>query len=174
MTTESAEPEVLEADAPTSRSLRVVGVLVVAAIVVGAAFWAEGVRRGGGERRAIDACAAQATEAVERAERRLSSMASYVRPAFGSAPAEVDAGLMRLVAGQVPEAQPAVEEALAECRAIEVWRFNADHREARDAWVAYVAAEQRRLQAIADDGGSYFTGFEAVSGRREEAEALWP
>ena len=90
------------------------------------------------------------------------------------APAEVDAGLMRLVAGQVPEASPAVDAALAECRAVDVWRFNGDHRAARDAWIAYVAAEQRRLRAIADDGGSYFTGFEPVGAQRDEAESLWP
>lgn len=174
MTTEIGEPEVLEADAPASRSLRVLGLVVVAALLAGLALWAEGVRRGEGERRAIDACAAGATEAVDRAERRLASMASYVRPAFGTAPAEVDAGLMRLVAGQVPEASPAVDAALAECRAVDVWRFNGDHRAARDAWIAYVAAEQRRLRAIADDGSSYFTGFEPVGARREEAESLWP
>lgn len=170
----TSEAEVLEADAQPSRSLRAVGAVVVVAIAVGVALWAEGVRRADGERRAIDACAASATDAVDRAERRLAAMASYVRPAFGNAPAEVDAGLLRLVADQAPVGAPAVDRALAECRAIDVWRFNADHREAREAWVAYAAAEQRRLQAITDDGAGYFTGFEAVSGRRDEAEELWP
>ncbi|GAA1478012.1 hypothetical protein GCM10009623_24580 [Nocardioides aestuarii] len=174
MTTETGEPEVLESDAPAGRSLRILGVLLLAAVVVGAALWAEGTRRAGSERRAIDACAAGATESVARAERRLASMASYVRPAFGTAPAEVEAGLMRLVSGQVPEASGAVDQALADCRAIDVWRFNTSHREARDAWIAFAAAEQRRLRAIAAEGSRYFTGFEAVSGRREEAEALWP
>lgn len=174
VTTEIGEPEVLEADARASRSLRVLGVLVLVAVVVGIALWAEGVRRGEGERRAIDACAHAATDAVDGAERRIASMANYVRPAFGTAPAEVDAGLMRMVADQAPPGAAAVDRALAECRAIDVWRFNADHQQARDAWIAFAAAEQRRLRAIADDGGSYFTGFEAVSGRRAEAEALWP
>lgn len=174
MTTETGEPEVLEADVPASRSLRVVGVLVVVTVVVGLALWAEGVRRSEGERRAIDACARAATDAVDQAERWLAAMASYVRPAFGTAPAEVDAGLLRLVADRAPAGAPAVDRALADCRAIDVWRFNADHRQAQDAWIAFAAAEQRRLRAIADDGGSYFTGFEAVSGRRQEAESLWP
>lgn len=174
MPTHHGEPEILGVDARPSRVLPALGVLTVIALVVSAVVWVEGERRGADERRAIDACAANATEAVDSAERRLGAMASYVRPAFGTAPAEVDAGLMRLVAGQAPMASPAVDDALATCRDVEVWRFNASHREARAAWITYLVAEQRRLRAIAADGGSYFTGFEGVSARREEAEALWP
>lgn len=174
MPTITGEPEVLGTDAPPSRVLPALGVLIVLALVASGVVWVEGERRGAAERGAIDACARAATTAVDSAERRLGAMASYVRPAFGTAPAEVDAGLMRLVAGQAPIASPAVDAALTTCREVDVWRFNSDHREARSAWIAFLVAEQRRLRAIAENGGSYFTGFEAVSARRQEAEQLWP
>lgn len=174
MPTHTDEPEILGADVRPSRVLPVIGVLTAVALVVSGVVWVEGQRRGAEERRAIDHCARSATTAVERAERRLGAMASYVRPAFGTAPAEVDAGLMRLVAGQAPIASPAVDEALATCRDVDVWRFNSDHREARSAWIAFLVAERQRLTAVAADGGNYFTGFEKVSALREEATALSP
>lgn len=172
--TTTPDPDVLEVDGAPRRTTRVLGIVVALVLVAGLAAWAEGVRRTPGERRAIDECATGAVDAVERAERRLGAMSSYVRPAFGNAPAEVDAGLLRLVAGQVPEAAPAVDQALAGCRDVDLWRFNTRHHEARDAWVAYLVAEQRRLRSIGRDGASYFSGFGVVSARRQEAEALWP
>jgi hypothetical protein len=167
------EPDVLEGGAIPRRTGRALGLLLALVLVAGLAAWAEGARRSPDERAAIDECATLAKNAVGRAESWLGAMASYVGPVRGTTTAEIDAGLMRMIAEQAPDARAPVDAALRTCRAVEVWPLNAEHRDARDAHVDLLAAEQRRLRAIEDDGRRYYTGFEEVDDLLTEAAALW-
>ena len=78
-------------------------------------------------------------------------------------------GLLSRAADKVVET---VEEALAGCRSVEVWPFNRSHDEVRDAYVAYLLAERRRLHAIVDDGSAYDQGYAEVQRLADTAEAL--
>lgn len=167
------DPDILEGAAIPRRTGRALGLLLALVLVVGVAAWAEGARRSPAERAAIDTCSTLATDAVERAEARLGAMASYVGPVRGTTTAEVDDGLMRMIADQAPDARAPVDAALRTCRGVDVWPLNAGHRDARDAHVALLAVEQRRLREIEDDGRRYYTGFAEVDALLAEAADLW-
>ncbi len=164
--------DVLDAGAPPSRWWRILGALAVVTLVLGLAAVAEGARRAPAERRAIDRCAEAATSAVDRAERRLALMVTYVTPALGASTPDVDAGLRRLVAAEAPAARAPVDQALGTCRGIDVWWLNAEHRGALVAYDALLVAQQERLRGVAR-GGGFYDDYAEVRALRAEAEQLW-
>jgi hypothetical protein len=170
----STGPDVLEVDGVPRRTTRLLVAVVVVVLVAGLAAWAEGVRRAPREAAAITSCADDAVAAVERAELRLATMANYVGPSIGAISDEVDDRLRRMIASQAPAARGPVDDALAACRAVEVWPLNREHREARDAFAAFLTAEQQRLRALEQEGRGYYTGYDRVRSLREEAEAVLP
>jgi hypothetical protein len=170
----ATDPDVIEVDGVPRRTTRLVAAVAAVVLVAGLVAWAEGVRRAPDEAAALTSCADDALVAVERAELRLATMANYVGPSIGSVSDEVDTRLRGMIAAQAPAAREPVDDALAACRAVEVWPLNSEHREARDAFVAFVAAEQQRLRALEREGRGYYTGYDRVRSLRDEAEALLP
>lgn len=154
--------------------MRAVWVVAIVGTVVAALAWAEGVRRTPGEREALDGCASAATIAVAGTEVRLSAISSYIAPALGVGTDQLDSGLRRLVSDQARRARRGVVRALRVCRDVEVWILNAEHRQARAAYVSLLEAQQRHLGTVITDGRPYGPTYDEVVSRREEAEALWP
>ena len=79
-----------------------------------------------------------------------------------------------LIAGDAPEGQLIVGEAMRVCREVDIWWLHDQLRDARDAQVALLEAEDQRLAAVATDGRAYFSGWEEVRELRAEAARLRP
>jgi hypothetical protein len=145
--------------------------LVVVLVVVAVGGWAEGRRRAPAEWTALTACATRADEVTSRAESQVAATTSYVAPAFVRAEPALRESMRRLVSRTAGRAVEPVEEALAGCRAVEVWPFNRAHHEARDAQVAYLVAERDRLLAIVRDGAAFYNGYDEIQRLADEARA---
>lgn len=168
------EPDVLDSDTPPSRAGRFLLALVALALLTGALFWAEGLRRADAERDAVRRCGDGAAEAVGDAERRLALMAAYVSPVIGSTTTDVDTDLRQMIGDQAPLALPPVEAALETCQDLTIWPLHDETREARDGWVALLEAERARLQQLAEDGSGFASGFDEIKDLQEQAEAAQP
>lgn len=143
-------------------------------VLVTAGIWAEGRQRAPVERSALTACATLADHVTSRAERQVAATASYVAPALGSAEPALRASMVGLVSRAARQVVGPVEEALAECRSVDVWPFNRSHDEARDAYVAYLVAERDRLRAIGRDGSAFDRGYAEVRRLADEAAGIEP
>jgi hypothetical protein len=147
--------ELLEHDPPrpSVRSWLVVGVFVLALVAAGVddrhAHAAESAR--------VDRCAAATVAARTLADRRVRSMASYVRPALnGAYTPEVRAGLSGLVGRAARQSSPALDAARTTCARVGVRPWHGDLRGRLAACRAAVDARLRWLAEVADDGVQAF------------------
>ena len=143
--------EVLEHEPPrpTRRAWAAVGLLVL--VLVGAGV--EDRRAHASEAAAVARCAAATGEARALADRRVSSMASYVRPALnGSYTPEVRAGLSRLVGEAARDAAPVLGAARVTCARVGVRPWHGDLRGRLDACLQTLDARHAWLEEVAGDG----------------------
>lgn len=162
---ERAEPRTL-----LSRRL-VVGVTALVVLIALVALGV-GVARAPGERQALNRCAERASASVEKAERRMASLTSYLAGSLVGAPPLLSARLIGLISQEASGQRQPVEAALRTCRDIEVWPLNGSNRDVRAAYIAFLEAESDRLEAITADGSKFFTGYDEVRTRALAAEAL--
>jgi hypothetical protein len=125
-------------------------------VVVGLAAWRVDARVRDREAAAVAACARAGQSDVVDAHHRLSAMYGYVSPTLESAiePA-LRAALLRLLATTADGVREPVRADAAACGAVRVWLWHRPQRDARTAWVIYVAAEADQLDAVAASGGAY-------------------
>jgi hypothetical protein len=148
---------------------RALVVATVVLLVAAGTGWAEGVRRAPAERAELTACRSAGDAAASEAEQRLSATASYVTPALGSESPDLRRSMLGLISEEAATRLPPVEAALRRCRDVRVWPTNRQRVQARDAYVAFLAAQADRLRAVAENGATVFEGYDEV--RRLEAEA---
>lgn len=132
--------------------------LVVGALVVLLAVLAVDDRRAhAAEATQVERCASTVTDARVLADRRVSAMASYVRPAFsGRQPPATKTGLAQLVAGAAARAVPTLESARASCADVGVRPWHGDLGGHLDACLAAVDARLAWLHDVTRDGANAF------------------
>jgi hypothetical protein len=132
--------------------------LVVAVLVLGLAVVAVDDRRvHGAESARVDVCATATATAWTLADRRVSGMASYVRPAFdGAYTPGVRTGLAQLVAGAALRAVPGLHASRSTCTGVDVRRWHGDLRRRLEDCLATLDARLLWLQEVARDGGVAF------------------
>ena len=147
--------ELLEHEPPRTspRTWLVVGALVLALVAVGL----EDRRAHAVESDRAAACAAATVAARAFADRRVSAMASYVRPALnGSYTPAVRAGLSRLVGRAARESAPALDAARTTCARIDVRPWHGALQGRVDACLDTLDARLRWLEDVARDGDVAF------------------
>ena len=134
---------------PSRRAWSAVGLLVLVLVAAGV----EDRQAHAAEGDAVERCAAATAEARALADRRVSSMASYVRPALnGSYTPEVRAGLSRLVADAARDAAPLLGAARVTCARVGVRPWHGDLRGRVDACLQTLDARRAWLEQVAGDG----------------------
>ena len=132
------------------RSWLVVGGLVVVALALGVedrrAHAAEAVR--------VQECASAVGQARALADRRVGSMAGYVRPAFnGSYTTETRDGLAGLVGSAARRSRPPLAGARESCARIDVRLWHGTLRGRVDACLSTADVRLRWLDDVSRDGG---------------------
>ena len=152
-------PDLVESS-PRRLTLRqrrwVAAIAVVVLLLAAVAWYADGRRRLSEFDRLAD-CVATGESARVDADARVAGMSSYVRPSLGVSPnPDVDQQLYRLVARQAVVGAPEVQRALRTCRQVSLLPFHSALKSARNAYLAYLAAEAAQLSSIAGDGSHAF------------------
>lgn len=129
-----------------------------------------GERRAAAERAGLRACGEELFAAVERAERRVAGMVSYIAPAVSSGSVTTYEDLYVRVGEQADAAVPSVEAGRTRCAAVEVWWTNREHRAAQQALLLLGDVSRERLARIAQDGSTYVDGYERLVTVRDAAE----
>ncbi|MGZ4458116.1 MAG: hypothetical protein ACXVW9_03290 [Nocardioidaceae bacterium] len=153
------------------RTRRWVLLAVAAALVVSALLLDHRLRNH--ERVALHRCATTGLAVVAIAERRLSDISDYVRSALRDGPPQgVQIGLYSLVEQTAARQAPRVRRVLRDCRAVHVTRLHLSPHAARDAYVAYFAAELTRLESVAESGAHAFDSTRTLRAMRDRAARL--
>ena len=143
--------EVLEQEpvGPSRRAWVAVGVLVLVLVAAGV----EDRHAHAAGHDAVARCAAATAEARALADRRVSSMASYVRSALnGSYTPEVRAGLSGLVGDAARDAAPLLGAARGRCARVDVRPWHGDLGGRLDACLRTLDARHEWLADVAGDG----------------------
>lgn len=155
MTGPRAGVEVLDQrpTAPSRRAWLVVGLLLLGLVGVGL----EDRRAHAAEAARIDACLETAQAARDLADRRVSAMATYVRPALsGAYTYQVREGLAALVARSARRAAPALDDARGACARIDVRPWHGDLQDRLDGCLATLDARLAWFSRVAGDGAVAF------------------
>jgi len=151
---------------PTPRSWRFrVTILALVAVLLGS--WAVVAQRANSERNALSHCAQTATSTVDYVERRLAALAAYIAPAVSKVPPYP--GLGTILGDDATRERAGVSMALHDCRSVSVWWMHPSLRRARDAYVALMAAELRRLDRMIADGNTYYHGYHQIARLQRQA-----
>ena len=135
------------------RSWLLVGALVVLLAVLGI----DDRRVHAAEEEQVQRCVATVADARVLADRRVSAMASYVRPALSRRQLpETRVGLAGLVAGAARKAVPTLESARSTCAAVGVRPWHGDLNQYLDACLAVLDSRLDWLDEVARDGATAF------------------
>lgn len=149
-------PELLDVGRPPPSRRRLLVGLAVALFLAGGA-WAADERVRGSEAAAVEACRTQATQVVDLATGRLTSMMIYARPALTwEVPRAVREDLYRLISRSVEGAAPRVLDASRDCAEVDVLWWHRDLRRRRDGCVRELELRAEHLDAISLDARAYF------------------
>jgi hypothetical protein len=154
-----AQVEVLQKDGGPRLSARGRRLLVVAAAVlcvVGVVAWRVDARVRDRDEQAVAACHDAALQADTRASGMVLAMVQYIEPALYAVPADRRDGLVAVVAEAANRALPGLRRALQTCRGTSVAWLHRDLTGRRAAYIDYLDARIRRLEAVAADGNTYY------------------
>ena len=146
--------EVLPQPTRTSRrTWALVAVLVAVLLAVGL----DDRRVHAAESARVEGCAAATVAARAFADRRVSAMATYVRPAYaGRQTTRTRAALARLVGGAARDSSGPLTAARATCGRLDVRPWHGDLRSRVEACLVTLDARLRWLDEVARDGGEAF------------------
>jgi hypothetical protein len=162
-------PEVVEQEAAPPAP-RWVWVLLVGALLVGAAAWAVDEHRRGREDAALTRCRARLHLADQEASARLGRVADYLRPSLANLRADLAYRLAAPMRSPARIALPGVRSAVETCRSVTVWSWHEPTHDRREATVAYADRLLERLQSVAEVGGTYFEADRELDRLRARAD----
>ena len=152
----AAAPQVEVLPGPT-RAPRRAWALVVVLVLVLVAVGLDDRRVHAATSARVETCAAATVAARAFADRRVSSVATYVRPAWASPQTtSTRAALARLVGRAARDSSGPLTAARTTCRRFEVRPWHGDLRARADACLATIDARLRWLDEVARDGGVAF------------------
>jgi hypothetical protein len=165
-------PDIVAADPRRlgPRGRRALAVAVAAVVLIGAAGWYADGRRRDHEFDQLVGCASKAEAARAAAERRITAMASYVRPSLAVFEAP-DRQLYPLIAHEAAVGRPDVESAARGCTNVHVLAIHGQLSRARSDYLRYLSAESGRLADIEADGSHGFDDTDALQALRTSAFA---
>jgi hypothetical protein len=162
-------PDVVEQEATPPVS-RWVWMVLVGALLVGAAAWTVDEHRRGREDAALTSCRARLHLADQEASARLSRVADYLRPSLANLPTDLAFRLADPMRSPARIALPGVRSAAETCRHVTVWSWHEPTHDRREATVAYADRLLERLQLVAHVGGTYFEADRELDRLRARAD----
>jgi hypothetical protein len=144
------------------------GLLVLALLVGGGAWWAD-QRARASEARALDACRLELHDAAISSDLQMLAVATTTHPplARGRGP---HAGLAGLMSRSARQLLPQVVDADAVCRAVSVRAWHFSLKERRDATTAYSGALAAKLRQMTTDGRTSYVDDGSLRRLRRDAD----
>lgn len=148
--------EVGERGRLSTRSRRALVAVLAVLCLAGLVAWRVDARVRDRDEQAVAACHDTALRADLRASGMVLAMVQYIEPALYGVPADRRDGLVAVVADAANRALPGVRRALLACRSTSVAWLHRDLTGRRAAYIDYLDARVRRLEAVAADGHTYY------------------